>query len=466
MIVIACGQPIRHSALKKAARLAFLATPLLLFLALIFGAPRAIAQDESPPVPAESAGASPASDVSDVSDASEVGDGHVGERRADSNTGPDAVPNLLREEEETKSNLFDVRLFDNWFDAKKRFAEDSGLSFAVDYNVLAYKATDSVGKDDASTGVARFLAKWDLFGRGTADTGGVVFKFENRTAYGGTPPSDLGFELGYVGLLNCCFSDQGWRTTNLYWRQSVFDSRWVTYAGFLDVTDYMNVYAMASPWTGFSNLVFATGSGSIGGLPDGAFGVMSALWATENLYVIGSVVDANADPTDLNVEGFFEDFETLKSLDIIWTPDRKSLLFNNIQVTLYQIDDRNKAGTKDGYGVSFSVSFAAGSKFLPFLRGGWGKDGNSLLEGSVSAGVGYQTDPDGALLGAAFNWGRPNDGTFGTSLDDQYTAEIFYRAQVFEFLQVTPSIQFLVDPALNPDEDFVAVFGLRTRASF
>jgi len=41
--------------------------------------------------------------------------------------------------------------------------------------------------------------------------------------------------------------------------------------------------------------------------------------------------------------------------------------------------------------------------------------------------------------------------------------ELFYRQQFSPNFAVTPDIQFLVDPALNPEEDPLWVFGVRAR---
>ncbi len=63
------------------------------------------------------------------------------------------------------------------------------------------------------------------------------------------------------------------------------------------------------------------------------------------------------------------------------------------------------------------------------------------------------------LLGLGFNWGDPSN----DALRDQYTTELFYRFQFSQNLAFTPSAQLLIDPALNPDEDKIWVFGLRMR---
>ena len=64
------------------------------------------------------------------------------------------------------------------------------------------------------------------------------------------------------------------------------------------------------------------------------------------------------------------------------------------------------------------------------------------------------------------NWSRPSESTFGPGRDDQYTAEIYYRVQLLKVLTITPDVQLLINPARNPEEDRLWVFGLRARMSF
>ena len=101
-------------------------------------------------------------------------------------------------------------------------------------------------------------------------------------------------------------------------------------------------------------------------------------------------------------------------------------------------------------------------KWLPFVRGGYTEDSGSLLERSVSVGVGYQPVPMRGVIGAALNWGRPNEASFEDA-DDQFTAELFWRYQLTKELAVTPTVQYINNPALNPDTDSLWAFGLRAR---
>lgn len=387
---------------------------------------------------------------------------------SDTLQGPDSTQSILESDSKEKNDVLDVDLqrgLDAWKDDVK---DRTGLDFGIDYNALGFIASESLGKDSTGSGAFRLFGSWELLNRGTANTGSLVFKFENRHRYGSVAPTDFGGELGYAGLPSSVFNNQGNRLTHFYWEQNFADGRGVAYLGWLDVTDYADVYALASPWTGFSNLAFQTGSGTIGGLPDGALGAMVGGFISDNYYVAASIVDANADPTD-PLDGFgtlFNDGETFKTLEFGRTSDPSRLFVDNAHLTLWQIDERGDVGTSDGYGVAFSFTKGIDDKWLPFVRGGWAKDGGSLYEASLSAGFGYTQEPGRNLLGVGLNWSRPNKGTFGPGLDDQYTLEVFQRWQMTEGVALTPSVQVIHNPAFNPDEDTIALFGLRLRLAF
>lgn len=382
--------------------------------------------------------------------------------------GPGAVSNQLSADSREFAGLPALSFRQSVEEWKKGLREGYGLDVSVDYNVLGFAATESLGEDTSAAGAFRVYGFWELLDRGTPNKGGLVFKFENRHGFTDVPPTDFGSEIGYAGLVSSVFSDQGWRVTNLYWKQDFAGGRGVTYLGFMDVTDYVDVYALASPWTGFSNIAFQTGSGTIGGLPDGALGAMAGGFLTDNVYLVGGLADANAkaNAIDEGFDTFFNEFETFKSLEVGWTTGQDDLFVNNAHLTFWQIDARDVTGTPDGHGVAFSVSGAVGESWLPFLRGGWSDGGGSLYEAAISAGFGYTRSPGRNLTGLGINWSRPNRDTFGGDLDDQVTVEAFQRLQLTEGFEITPSVQIITNPALNPSEDTIALFGLRMRAAF
>ena len=381
--------------------------------------------------------------------------------------GPDAVTSQLAADEEDKPDLLGIDAqagIDEW---KAGVKERTGLDFGVDYNSLGFAAIDSPGKSSAAGGVFRVFGTWELYNRGEVNNGSIVFKVENRHAYTDVAPSAFGGEVGYVGVTNTVFSDQGWRTTHLFWQQRFADGRGISYLGFLDTTDYVDVYPLASPWSGFGNIAFENGSGAIGGIPDGALGAMVGGFLTDHFYLVGGFADANGDPTNLD-DGFdsvFNDFETFKSLEFGWASKREEVFLNNVHVTFWQIDEKSELGTPDGWGVSFSLVSSNDDGWMPFLRGGWADDGGSFYEASVSTGFGYSPRPGQALLGLGLNWNRPNASTYEANLSDQYSLELFQQLQLTEGVEITPNVQVIRNPALEPSDDWSIFFGLRMRAA-
>ena len=101
--------------------------------------------------------------------------------------------------------------------------------------------------------------------------------------------------------------------------------------------------------------------------------------------------------------------------------------------------------------------------WMPFVRAGYADDGGALYERSLGGGIGYHRSERGELFGAGLNWSRPSESSFGPGLDEQYTAEVFYRIQFSDNVAITPDLQMIVNPALAPDEDLIWVLGLRAR---
>lgn len=386
--------------------------------------------------------------------------------------GPDSVAHTIETDHADKGGFIETELFTPLEQWQATMSEQHGFSLGMDYSAVGISASESLpGTDDsASAGMFRVYGRWNLTGDGESTSGGLVYKLEHRHSYGDPAPSEFYLaNVGYAGLTASPFSDQGTRFTNLYWRQSMNSGRSVVLAGFLDATDFLDVYGLASPWLHFMNLAFSTGSASIDLPNDAALGVGAGHLFDNNMYVIGSVVDRNADPTDISkgFDTFFGDNEYFSSIEIGHTSSHSRIALDNVHLTLWHADAREDSGAPQGWGANFSWSRYFHNQFMPFIRAAYTQDSGSLLEKSVSAGFGYRLDPTtsapGNLLGAAVNWGEVNKASFGPGLDDQYTMEVFYRWQTTEQLALTADCQYLKNPALNPDESDVYVWSIRAR---
>jgi porin len=252
--------------------------------------------------------------------------------------------------------------------------------------------------------------------------------------------------------------------TNFYWRQRLGGGKFTLVGGFLDVTDYFDVFALASPWTGFLNFAFSTGTTATFLPNDATLGLAAGAMLSDKVYAIGSLTNAWADPR-VPFRGFetFGDGEYFKSLEIGLTPGQDRIYFDNTHLAFWHVDESSQAGTPGGWGLNFQYVRYLNKKWMPFLRAGYADEGGSLMESSVSAGFGYQAVGSRDLLGFAANWGKPNADTWGEGLRDQYTLELFYRLQLAEQLAITPDLQMLINPSNNPDHDSIWVYGIRAR---
>jgi porin len=329
------------------------------------------------------------------------------------------------------------------------------------------------GKDDYSSGgMLRIFGNWELYGRGTDNTGTLSFKLDHRHSYSDVVPNLFSLEsIGYVDSMASTFSDEKWRLTNLHWRQSWNNGNTVLLAGMISAPDFLDVYTLGSPWVHFQSLAFTTGAGTISLPGDAALGAMVGGWVNENLYILGGFEDANSaasDPLD-GFDTFFNDREYFSHIEIGWTTSKDRAYLDNTHLTLWHSDERKETGTPSGRGAMFSFTQYIGEKWMPFFRVGYAEDGASFLERSVSAGFAYQPNPIGAsagnLLGFGLNWGKANEAIYGRGLDDQNAFELFYRLQLTQEFAITPDFQYLRNPAQNPDEDSIWVFALRARFS-
>ncbi len=401
-----------------------------------------------------------------------LADAMSAEESADSMTspafgGPDAVENRIADDAKPTAALVEERMLDPWFEWKKGLQEDTGIAFGLDYSMLALTASDSLGNSNASGGMLRFFGSWDLVGRGTKNNGALVWKVEHRHRYGEVAPSGFGLgELGYVGFIGAPWSNQGSRLTNLYWRQRFNGGKATLIGGYLDVTDYVDTFVGGSPWTGFANLAFSTGSASIFLPNDATLGAAVGAMVNDNVYIIGGLSNAYADstdPFDNSFDRLFSDGELFKSVEIGWTSSQDRIYQDNTHVTFWHVDDSVDAGAIEGWGVAFSHVRHLDDHWMPFIRGGYADDGGSLLEKSISVGFLYQNQPGADLLGVGVNWGEPNESSFGPGLDHQWTVETFYRIPVTQQIAIMPSIEYLKDPALNPEHDSLWIAGIRVR---
>lgn len=338
-----------------------------------------------------------------------------------------------------------------WFAWKDRLAED-GFRFNFDYLALGQSTNADLGPGEAASGIARFYGNWQATERGS-----LTFKVEHRHSYTDVAPQFLGLDSGALSITGTAFNDSGLLLTNLFWTQRADDGAWTLQIGQIDVTDFVDVYGLVSPYSGFQNLSFNTNPTI--NAPNPGLGIAGGLKLSSNLYAVASLADANADPADPNFD-VFSDGNLFKSLELGYTSSFDRIYFDNVHLTLWHADAADDGSRAEDYGAAFSAAWFVNNTWMPFFRAGAAKGTAALYDRSVSAGIGYygrNTD----LAGLGLNWSEAR-GING----DQFTLEAFYRFSISPGLQITPSVQFIENPLLNPMQSSVTLVGLRTRIVF
>ncbi len=198
--------------------------------------------------------------------------------------GPDAVGNRLESDRVPTDTPLELDFLKPWYEWKDDLQEEHGLAFGLEYNSAYLTASDRLpGADrNAAGGIFRFSGLWEAFGQGTDHPGTLMFLVEHTDGYTNTlPNSFLSDSLGYAGISNIPYNDEGWRLNTLYWDQKFQDGRFELIAGYLDISDYVDVYPLTSPWTDFFNYAFSIGGGALDLTNDGSLGFAAGAWLTD-----------------------------------------------------------------------------------------------------------------------------------------------------------------------------------------
>jgi len=342
-------------------------------------------------------------------------------------------------------------------DFRAHLDEQFGLTLSADYAMLYQKADSSLTeKKDALSGVFRIYGKWTAIGRGTNETGSVIAKIENRSrAWTDLAPSSLASQLGYFGITGTAFSDVGWFLAPLYWEQFLADGHVGVVAGRIDPLDFVDLLGIGSQWTSFQNASMLSNLSMP--LPDVGFGAGVGVKLSDQVVLGATIHDANGSQTE--VDFLVDGSEFFKQAYVSWTPTRVKRFTNALHLTFWHQDEREALKLEESYGVAVSGNWLINERWMPFVRWGLSCGDAPLAKQQLTAGVLCNLPWRSDQLGIGGWWQNLSH----RDLDNQGGMEVFYRFQVIPFVAITPSVQLLFDPALNPKEDLITLYGLRAR---
>lgn len=346
-------------------------------------------------------------------------------------------------------------LIDRYFEWKDEFKERTGFGYMLEDRLINQWGSGASIYDNEINAVAR----WDLVESQTFGTGAAMVWGQFAQSLGNDTASEFQADVGVLSPLNG--GNGGPDKSNeilqmLVWEQIMLDERFRVQVGKLSSRTLVNLNRYAdgdslyffSPMLGNNTVVPYTAL-----LGSGAF----AQWKEPAWYASGMVRGADTEK-GISFDAI-DDGDIQYVGEVALTPTVPGLGYGEYRLTV-SFDEKTDE-RPDVFTVSASLDQDIGERVGGFFRVAYSDDTWRAFESRVAGGFqlkrpfGFRSDRTG--IGAWY--GNPTS----DDLESEYGVEIFYRAQVQQFFQITPNLQLVADPALSNDS-VEAVIGLRLRA--
>jgi len=406
----------------------------------------------------------------------EIDSKEADEARGELIDNPGSIAEQFRRDRASKDYLFQFPganlVLEPWNDFRARLGEKYGFRPSFSFTHLYQWASDTVGpntEDDGSGLEVNIDATWDFWGRETDSPSTAGFEFLYRDKAGtDIPPVALFTQTGGLYPSTVAFGEVD-PTLGQLWLQQIYKKKVGVRVGkYFPISAY-DFFPLKNFRTDFLDGIH--GANLVIPLPDRGLGAFAMFRPRPNIYLRAGVHDANANAEKAGFKSLFDEGELFKIFEVGVDPGLAERQPGrpppgDIHVTFWHQDERDRDNVNDGWGFVLSGSQRFG-RFLPFLRYGYAESdsrGPAPIEQMVNGGLaiddifGQSKD----RIGIGLTWSRPSNG----SLDDQGAIDAFYRVQVTPEIALTPTLQIVIDPVRNPDQDAVWVLGIRSRFTF
>ena len=395
------------------------------------------------------------------------------------NQDPSVLLQEIQQRRTEKDSLFKVSPLrplhdgaDKWHANLKQKAHiDLGTSI---HHLFQFLSESLPGTDDWGTATDMDITgTWALTERGKPTQGGITLHLETRWNWGTTGPMSLGPQS--LGMLQSTGNtyEAYWPAMiirNFYWQMGSTKSKWALRLGKVTIDGILGTTKHLTPTT--SCLTFAcTGAFAIG-LPDSGLGVIGVWHFNDRVKLLGSFHNANSNRYDLGEIGK-GDFFTALDLGVKIAPKTEKAGYSHVVVW-------HNDGTFDGHAINGSTGKEGSGYYLLYeqelSKDGnwvaifkWGQafDGSAYFDRQASASL-VLYDPhfissiSNDATGISLNWVDPSKA--GTR--NESNVEIWYRFPFFPSLDTTLSYMAIINPAMDPNNDFASAFSLRLVSVF
>jgi len=379
-----------------------------------------------------------------------------------------------------RDSVIGVGVPQEYFDWKEEVYDRIGLKFGVYYQQAFMNATETAPFASFESAWGDWWgvnAKWTLLNRGEDFEGSlVVVAAERRSIGDNAVPAQYGaLDVGSLYPVNFGFTSWPFAIEELYWEQWIENSA-VVRAGITAAGAAMNPFRFKDDRTSFSATPFAFHES----IPAPAQGPGFAVkwWPIEDseFYVTGVLNDVNGNPNNgsagIDLNSFFKrEFFYAWEFGYVWR--REGGEFDRLFLDLFYADERstrdpdvllNKAG--GGFKIMGEKQLGPWVVFgsYTFNTAEGGSTSVSLGRHTVTAGGAYLS-PLGIRgeIGMGMIWMKPHD---VLPSRNQLGFEAYWKILFTPNAWVTPGIQFIHHPSLNPTVENLAIPQIKFSAAF
>ncbi len=338
----------------------------------------------------------------------------------------------------------------------------TGLRLGVAHTMLFLQPLGGQSSRYGAAGDLDLLSSWTLLGRGTQNTGRLVFTGEYRYQIGDQPSSAVGGQAGTLVAPTNAFNARGWVIRDAYWIQRLFDAKIRVLIGRADISDYVGAHWLQNVNNSFVNRNFSANAA----IPFPGHGPMLgiSIRPTDQFYVTAGASNAYSITTESEIDSLFNEWDLFSMAEIGYTPTFEALGEGRYAFGIWHMDARSREQLPSDYGMTFIVDQNLTPNLQMFARYSYSDGRLTNIKHNTQLGFGYSglfgrtNDLSGAALGLSI---PQRDST-----RNETVMEVFHRFQVASNSQFSVGFQLIANPGNAIENEAAGMFYMRLRTSF